>query len=175
MALEIKHGMHRSCTGSSQLRSGSEVATTFIQGPSDTLSRAEAHSELCIEVRFRHSAGSRPHDNLVSAIIERILARYVIRSIDCGRTMVVGVCSNSTNLSLICNSVLVACLDGGIPLREMFYCTGTDSLCVVEGGEVVMRHGAGAMTEGQADQARREAVYIKESVEYGLRDMLVFE
>lgn len=173
MALDIKHGIYRSYTGSSQMKSGPEIAIAVIQGPSDAPSKMETHSALYIETRFKHSSGSRVHDALISLIVNKILAKYVVTDIDRNGMLAVSVYSNTMNLSLICNCVLVACLDGGIPLKNMFYCTGTDSLYVVEDGEVALCHSLGMVTEEHMALAKKEAAYIKESIEYGLRDMFV--
>lgn len=175
MPLDITHGMYRAYTGSSQLRSGEEVVITTIQGPSDALGKTENFSAMAIETRFKHSTGSRPLENLVSALVTRLLSRYVVAEMYACRSIIVSICANTTDLALICNSVTVACLDGGIPLKRMFYCVGRDDLLVFEGGEVVLCHSRGLVGEERMREARAGLAYVKESIEYGIRDMYEFE
>lgn len=172
MALQIQHGLFKTYTGSSQLTSGTETVITTISGPPEVTFKDDSLL-LSIDVKFKHSSNIRAYDSFISGLIHKLLLNYLILDIDKYKTITVNTYTNSTDLSLICNSVLVACLDGGIPLKSTFYCYGRDSLFVIENDQVVLYSGFSDASQDEIDQAK--AGYIKESIEYALKDMFEFE
>lgn len=175
MKLEIKHGLFKSYTGSSSITSGLHAATTTVSGPSDILVRDDNHESLTTDVRVRHSSRSKMFENMVAGLVNRLLDEYVEKEAEKYRSIVVSVYSNTTNLSIICNSVLVACLDGGIPLKRMFYCAGEKDLFVYSNGSIEMCHCFGLAEDSRIKEILDEVKCVKESVEYGIRDMLMVE
>lgn len=171
MKLEIQHGIFTSYTGSAVLTSNNHIATTTIYGPSDNILKDEICDTLSFEVKVRHSSNARPFESFMSGIISRILEQYIDREADRYRSFVVNVYTNAFNLSLICNSVLVACLDAGIPLKSMFYCTGVDTLLVFSGNSIDLWHAHGPVDDNMRKTAMKDLEYIKESIKYGIKDM----
>jgi hypothetical protein len=175
MKLEIKHGLLRSYTGSSTIISGPEMATTTISGPSDSIVRDDNYESLTTEVRVRHSSRSKMFESMIAGLVYRLLDEYVEKEAEKYRSIVVCIYSNTLNLSIICNSVLVACLDGGIPLKRMFYCAGDRDLFVYSNESIEMCHSLGAIEDSRIREILNEIRSVKESVEYGVRDMLAVE
>lgn len=114
-------------------------------------------------------------ENMVGGLVHRLLDVYVEKEAERYRSILVGIYSNTFNLSIICNSVLVACLDGGIPLKAMFYCAGDRDLFVYSNGLIEMCHSLGAVDDARMKEVQDEMSYIQESIEYGIRDMLDVE
>lgn len=171
MSLKIHHGVFKNYTGSCSISSNMELVTTTIQGPSDSSRRDSNYDELTIEVKVKHFPDSKVFESMAVGIINRILSKFVVKGTDKLRSMTVTVYTNTNNISMICNSVLVACLDGGIPLKEMFYCAGDEDLFVFSSGNVTLYHGKGMVDEEKSNEVKKELEYIKELVEHSMKDV----
>lgn len=171
MSLKIHHGVFKNYTGSCSISSNLELVTTTVQGPTDSTRRDSKYDELSIEIRVKHFPHLKVFESMAVGIINRILSKFVVKDSNKLRSMTVTVYTNTTNMSMICNSVLVACLDGGIPLKEMFYCAGNEELFVFSSGNVTLYHGKGMIDEEKSNEIKRELEYIKELVEHSMKDV----
>jgi hypothetical protein len=175
MHYKISHGLFASYTGSSSAYSNNELVTTTISGPSDTLKKIEEPIESKTEVNVHHFPECKTFENLAVGIIEKILENFVVKDIDKFRSPCISVYTNTRNLSMIGNSVLIACLDAGIPLKSMFYCAGSRNLFVFSSGNGVMYHGTGRISPNMMDEMRKESERVKESVESAMADTQTIE
>ncbi len=171
MKLKIEKSIYKSYTGSSRLISGDSVVITTIMSPCDTHLK-DIVPEISFEIKFKHYSGSRPFENFIVNIISKILKKFIVLDMDQYKCMSVFVMSNTTNLSLICNSVLIACLDGGIPMKSIFYSIGTNNLYIYDTEKEIM-----SIIVDLKENLNKEKnlAYIKEAVEYGIRDMFQFD
>lgn len=173
--LKISHDIFKNYSGSSTVSSNSELVSTTIAGPSDTLRRDWKQSSLGIETRVRHFPPCKPFENMAVAIVNKILDIFVLKEAEQFRSITVTAYTNTFSLSMLCNSVLVACLDAGIPLREMFYCVGHDDLFVFSAETVVAYHSFGFIPDGRKAELEDELKHVKECIQHVISDVFNIE
>lgn len=175
MALKISHGVFKSFTGSCTIVSNSELVTATISGPSDNLKRDYFYDSLNIETKVRHFPQCKSFESMAVGIISQVLDTFVVKEVEKFRCIDVSVYTNTRSLSMICNSVLVACLDGGIPLKSMFYCVGSDSLFVFSPERVVLYHCFGHVDENMSNELQQKFDHIKECIHFAMADVFAIE
>lgn len=175
MALKIQHGVFKSYTGSSTISSASELVTATISGPSDNLKRDDSYEKLTVETKVRHFPLCKPFESMVAGIVNDVLERFVLKEADRFRSILITIYTNTQNLSLICNSVLVACLDAGIPLKSMFYSVGVEELFVFDSNDAVLYSKLGMAQEQRCENLQNDLKYIKEAVSFAMKDVFDVE
>lgn len=176
MGLKIAHGIFRNYTGSSTIFSNSELVTTTVFGPSDSSRRDGDFTGLTVETKVKHFPHSKPFENMAAGIVNRLLDMFVVKEAEKFRSMVVTSYTNTFSLSMLCNSVLVACLDAGVPLKAMFYCVGVNDLFVFSGGDIVAHHSFGFVDEKRSGELQRELKYVKEEcIDLAMADVFAIE
>lgn len=170
MKLKIEKSLYKSYTGSSKLISENDVVTSVIKCPSDMYSK-DLTLDLSFDIKFKHFTNFRPFENFVVGIIEKLLKKVIVLDIDSYRNMSLSIISNTTNLGLICNSVLIACLDGGIPMKCIFYSLGNNNLHVYDNEKEIF---SCVVDFTEKSNNEKDLKYIKEAVEYGILDMFKF-
>lgn len=175
MQPKILHGLYKTYTGSSELRSSEEIVICTIQGPSYTLTKADNFDNLTIETKFKHSQGSKPHEAFVSEMINKLLLSIILTEIDQTKSIIVNIYSNTYNLSMICNSAIIACIDGGIPLKTMPFCIGKENMIVLDGDRIILEHFTTQTCEDERKELLTEASSVKENILHALKDMLEFD
>ncbi|KAI4291442.1 exosome complex component RRP46 [Pancytospora philotis] len=175
MSLTIEHGMYSTYAGSAKFSTQTQFVVAAVQSPADAASRNEGcPAELVFDVRCKCAGAAKAQESLIAALVAKLLRRYVVAGSDVGKTMVVSICANTYSLSLILNAVLVACVDGGIPLSGMFFCAGEEELFVLDESGLALRHSLRPCTAEILEQARAEAMHAKECIEASIRDMFEF-
>ncbi|KAM0681435.1 hypothetical protein GINT2_000637 [Glugoides intestinalis] len=175
MTLKIQHGIFKSYTGSSTISTDSELVTTTIIGPSDNLKREEDYEKLTIETKVRHFPLYKPFESMTTGIVNDVLEKFVIKEADRFRSMVITIYTNTQNLSLICNSVLIACLDAGIPLKSMFYSVGAEELFIFDNNDAILYSKLVFAHEKRVKNIQEDLKYIKEAVAYAMKDVFEVE
>ncbi|ELA41445.1 uncharacterized protein VICG_01550 [Vittaforma corneae ATCC 50505] len=171
MSFKISHGIFKNYTGSSTIFSSSELVTTTISGPSDNLKRDDCYDSLTIETKVRLFPQCRPFDSMAVGIVNKILDTFVLKEVEKFRSISISVYTNTRNLSMICNSVLIACLDGGIPLKSMFYSVGSSDLFVFSSGKIVLYHCFGYIDDEMSNKRQKELAHIKECIDFAMADV----
>lgn len=127
MRVAISHGCCKSATGSARTVSGQETVLVTVHGPSDGPNKTDDNPVLNVDVRVRIAAAPRASENFVAGLLSAVLRRYVILETDPFKTLTVSVYSNTADMSVICNTALVACIDGGVPLHRLFIAATPDA------------------------------------------------
>ncbi|KAI5172473.1 hypothetical protein PAEPH01_1749 [Pancytospora epiphaga] len=176
MSLEIKHSLYKACGGSARLISGNKVAIAILHNLIDNSSKTDEYNELSLDIKVRCATSSKADDLFIALFISRIANLYILTSLDKGRTLSLHICTNTLDLSLICNTVLVACMDAGIPLSMPFFSVGDSSkLLIFENRKLFPIFILGDSTGEDHDVLVSEAEYIREAVTHALRDMFMFK
>jgi len=198
--MEITHGLFKSHTGSSQITLGDSIAIVTIQGPYEAAGRMDGSPRLSIDLRLHNAMKTDEYEAHFSDVFSKILEQYVVVDMDPYKCLEVHIYTNTSDLCLICNGLLVACIDGGIPLRQMFYgiradcnhdcdhklesgiesseSSGSNGLLVYAGnGELEMHHRCCEKSNSSAEDSLvlSEIQKTKERVMHGIRDMLSFQ
>lgn len=167
----IEHGMLESYTGSSTIKNDDEIVSCTIKGPQDILLKEEESNELHIEIKVRSSLGLESSENSIESLISKLLTHYLYKKADNHRYIIFNIYYNTDNLSMIANSVLIACIDGGIPLKSMFYCVGSTSLYVFSNNQLELVHSDVGTDNNTLTSIYDEYALIKEKIDFSIRDM----
>ena len=175
MGVRISHGISRSCTGSAKAVSDTNVVYATVQGPAEGLAGPNSGPALELEVKVKHASGDPTLEQSIAGILHKLLLRYLAVDAEHFTSLLVHVIANTTDMGLICNTLLVACLDGGIPLRRMFFAWGNDdAFAIMEDGKVSYSHGLTSAVEGIVQEGIAKFQYIREVVLHAIKDMYVF-
>lgn len=174
MTLKILHGIFKNYTGSATVSSNSELVSATITGPSDSLKRDWKHPTLGIDISVRHFPPCKAFENMAVAIVNKLLDTFLIKTTDAFRSIAITAYTNTFNLSMLCNSVFVACLDAGLPLSEMFYSVGSSDLFVFSTRDVVF-HSFGLVDDSRREELQAELEYVKECIHFAISDVFEIE
>lgn len=176
MHFTLEHGMFKTFTGSGVIKDREKYAMATISGPLDVKIKEDFFKKMEIEVRIRHMKKVRSFENMTSALLENILDRYICREVEKYRSIIISVYTNTTDLSYITNSVLIACIDGGIPLKTMFYSFGEENLFVFSNKILDLKHITNfEILKADEVKAVKNFNYLVESVEYAFKNFFIYE
>lgn len=175
MSLKISRGVFKNYTGSSSIFSNSELVTTTILGPFDTLKKDDNTNELSVDIKIHHFPECKSFENMAVGIVSKILENFVLKDIEKYRAISMSIYTNTYNLSMIGNSVLIACLDCGIPLKNMFYCVGDYDLFIFSSGNIVLQHTVEPINDQKKAKLEKELQYVQECVDLAMQDAFNIE
>lgn len=166
------------CTGSSRFSYAGTTVLCTIQGPFESMAKQEDSDEVVLDVRWRDPTlvNGRMYDRYFSKAMERILHKNILTRLDSYKTIqisfnVVGEARNT--LFCAVNAALLALVDGGIPLRSMFYASSSfchdEEVFVFDDGGVAFRHSFGDISGMSLEKSKALLEYVKEAQKYALR------
>lgn len=170
--MEISHGFLKNYTGSASMINGSKNITVTINGPSENATREESFDKMAIEIKFRLFPSDKSFENMISGLLLKILDKFVTRDIERNRGISINVISNNKDIATNINCVLVALLDSGVPLNNMFYACGQDDVCAIFENDIpVFCHSYRDIADIEIDNLKKILPYIKESIRFAFRDV----
>lgn len=167
----IVHGLFKNHTGSSILSSSQKYVCSTIDGPYDTSTKEDDFESLNIEIKCKVFTSSKDFENLCCGLVNRILNRYLVKDSLLFKSIEISIYSNTTDLYLICNAVIITCLDAGIPLSDMIYCVGDKNLFVFRNDVIDFCHSYGPISVEEINEAKNSKNYIENNIKDAFRDV----
>lgn len=174
MDLKILHSSVGECIGSSTVFNSTELSTAMISETFETQVKEIEFFGMNFEVKIRHALNVRPFESFCSGLIIKILNNFVCLDAAKFRSFSITVYTNTKNLSIICNSILVAILDAGVPLRKMFSCVGDTNLYVCSEEKIVFSHLQNIQSLMAESDIIENSKYIDEHVKYAFKDFFEY-
>lgn len=165
MVFLLEHGIYKDFTGSARLKDNEKLVVVTVSGPTDTHNKEFIDDELDVEIKFRYADTDRPLENMIHGIVSSVLDVFVLKEADIGRSISISIFSNTSNLSCILNTTLIALINAGVPLKSVFYSVGNTNLIVFSDNKIVLKHFVNSEEELNVDDSYRQ---IKESIDYSI-------
>ncbi len=181
---EISLGLVKNSTGSCSIKCGNKAVFVTVNGPEESDMRDDTYDayesediDLSIKCKLcpNISSSSKIFENLCIELINKILKKYLIKDQNLlFKTISVSIYSNTENLSMICNAVLISLIHAGIPIFDMFYCVGTLPFFVFSNDQIDLCHHNGAIIQDQINDAKIELKRVKMAIRTALEKQMLF-